>query len=95
MAASLVLVVLAAGLALQDMAGANRPHELTLSPVVTLILTANAAVLWRAWRSVRGGGLGCGWRRLVGVAALLVHSALSALLLLLAASTAVEVLLAG
>ena len=88
-------MLLAVALAIEDMSGANRPHELTLSPYVTLLLAGNAALLVRVWRLLRGAGGAVGWGRAVGAAALLAYSALCGLLLALAASTAVDVLLAG
>lgn len=90
-----MLVIAAVALAIKDMSGGNRPHELTLSPVVALLLLANAGLLFRllrlsrrAWAVRRGP-----WLALLQLG-LWGYAGLSLLLLVTAASTAVEVLLA-
>ena len=93
--ASLALVVLGLAVAIEDLSGANRPHELTLSPLVALLLLVNGGVVIRVVK-VHGRSLA---RRPTALRSLLqaglwVYAAGCALLLLIATSTAIEVFLA-
>jgi hypothetical protein len=90
-----VIVLAAIGLAIKDMSGANRPHELTLSPLVSLLLLVNGALLVKAIRASARA-----WANWPGVVRVLLHLGLwlyaagCTLLLLVATSTAVEMLMA-
>jgi hypothetical protein len=92
---SLFLVVAAIAVAIKDMSGANRPHELTLSPLVALLLLLNGAVVVRAIR-VNGQRLARRRTFLRGLlhAGLWLYAAGCALLLITATSTAIEMFLA-
>jgi len=81
--------------AIKDMSGANRPHELTLSPLVALLLLVNGGVVVRA---IRENGQRLARRRTVPRGLLHVglwlYAAACALLLITATSTAIEMFLA-
>ncbi len=85
----------ALALAIKDMSGANRPHELTLSPLVALLLLVNGGVLVAA---IRAHGERLARRRTVlrGLhhAGLWLYAAGCTLLLVIATSTAIDVFLA-
>ncbi|MDG1984616.1 MAG: hypothetical protein P8M11_08615 [Planctomycetota bacterium] len=88
-------MVAAMAVAIEDMSGANRPHELTLSPLVSLLLLVNGGVVVRA---IRVNGQYLARRRTVlrGLlhAGLWLYAAGCTLLLVTATSTAIEMLLA-
>jgi hypothetical protein len=88
-------VAAALALAIKDMSGANRPHELTLSPLVALLLLVNEGVVVWAIR-VHGQRLARRRALLRGLqhAVLWLYAAGCALLLLIATSTAIEMFLA-
>lgn len=85
----------ALALAIKDMSGANRPHELTLSPFVALLLLVNEGVV--VW-AIRVHGQRLARRRTVlrGLrhAVLWLYAAGCAFLLVIATSTAIDVFLA-
>jgi hypothetical protein len=88
-------VAAALALAIKDMSGANRPHELTFSPLVALLLLVNGGVLVAAIR-VHGQRLARRRTVLRGLqhGGLWLYAAVCALLLVIATATAIDVFLA-